>query len=110
MKVKIMKPQPFKYYRWDEIWPYLKDKYGFQDDVPYPDNPDKKFCDIWDYLCSAYGVTQRGLIYFTSWELTYNDGEYAHLFPDFFRPILEKIIEEFGDGEEGAVVTVLTQW
>ena len=97
MKKHLKKPekQTKTYYDWIDAWEYLKEKYGFPDECAKDE--DGEPLDLWQYFCDKYEIHNGGFISVTDWELKHNDGEFAYMYPDWYIPILNVILDEFGE-------------
>lgn len=87
------------HYDWTEVWEYLRDKYGLCSVISSVDYPEdsEEFFDIWNYLVDANDIKNGAPFTISDWELKHNDGEFAYMIPEFFKPILGYILDEFGE-------------
>lgn len=93
--------QSISFYDWSAAWEYLKEKYNLVDDcVPYNEDSDE-YSDIWNYICDTKDIHNGVIFSFSNWELIHQNGKFAHTVPDWFKPILNHIIEEFGELDKG---------
>jgi hypothetical protein len=105
--------QTLLYYNWDEVFRYLCEKYGFEDDIDkeeYPEAAVEYYC-LRNYLVDTGKITGNGC-YFSldDWEI--HNG-YGHHVPDFFKPFLEALLDEFGtktENREDRSVTLHDSW
>ena len=109
------KPETVEFYDWLSIWDYVSTKYNIIDKIDseiYPDESSEYYC-IWNYMVDAYEIHNGKMITLSDWDLKYNNGEYSYTIPDFFKPVLIYILDEFGTpaGENGVrEVNILTTW
>ena len=86
--------QTASYYDWDAAWEYLKAKYGFIDECVVETK--RRRSDLWNYLVENHEIFNGKLFTLSNWELVHEKGRFAYLVPDWYRPLLEAIIQEFG--------------
>jgi hypothetical protein len=98
-KIKeIKKPllQSISFYDWNDAFEYIKFKYGsklrFKDDVLFDKNGDTH--SIWNHICDNHEVHNGGTIRLSDWEL--KTGEFAYMVPEWYVPILNAFLDEFG--------------
>lgn len=87
-----------QFYDWGASWKYLKAKYNFVDDCVI--EADGETSDIWCYIVDTQEIYNGKIFTFSNWELMHNNGEFAYCIPDWFKPILKAIIDEFGEIDE----------
>lgn len=90
-KPKLKKQE---YYDWDESWDYIKDKYGFVDNCAKDGNDGET--DLWGYFCDKYEIHNGSYLILSDWELKHNGGEFRYMVPEWYIPILNSILDEFG--------------
>lgn len=99
-----------KYYEWDSAWKYIKEKYGFTDETGDEENP-----DIWNYIVETQDIHNGSYFVLSNFELEYNNGQFSYLLPDWFKPILKALLDEFAEPNEckdgkGREVTFKVSW
>jgi hypothetical protein len=80
-----------QYYDWEDAWDYIKEKYKFECD------------ELWSYICDTKEIYNGKFFSLSNWELVYNNGQFLYLVPDWYQPILEAFINEFGEPDEGCL-------
>jgi hypothetical protein len=85
--------QIVEYYDWDDAWEYLCNKYNFKEKF----NIDEDGASVWNHIVEIYQIYNGKIFTLSNWELVYNNGKFAYSIPEWFKPILTIIIDEFGE-------------
>lgn len=99
-----------KYYDWFSAWDYVKEKYGFTDETE-----DEENSYIWNYIVDTYNIHNGSYFTISNFELEYDNGKFSYLIPDWFKPIVKALLDEFGEPNDcpdgkGREATFNTCW
>lgn len=98
------KLEKIEYFDWDLAWDYIKEKYNFSDEVADKDkNEYDEPYDLWNYICDTHEIHNGKIFSLSNWELIHNNGQFKYSVPDWYIPILEAFIEEFGEIDTGCL-------
>jgi hypothetical protein len=89
------------YYDWDLAWDYIKEKYNFNDMSAKDRNGKARY--LWNHICDTHEIHNGKIFTLSNWELVYNDGQFLYMVPEWYRPILQAFIDEFGEIDKGCL-------